>query len=140
MQHRRPDQINDQAITTNHPSANQSVHNGQYRGQDKRQDSLSLRISHTPVGRQFRRSVRNAQPYSSNYHHHQHQVIGAAVSSERLEPFFDTSTQRNVTTSAGRTVYLPCRVHSLGDRTVRNRLREYDFQNNYPFFDSKYSR
>ena len=65
----------------------------------------------------FRRPIRSAQYLTNNYHHHQHQIVNAA-SSERIEPVFDTSTQRNVTTSAGRTVYLPCRVHNLGDRTV----------------------
>ena len=41
-----------------------------------------------------------------------------AYTQERVEPIFDPSTERNVTTSAGRTAHLPCRVHGLGDRHV----------------------
>lgn len=33
-------------------------------------------------------------------------------------PYFDNSTSRNVTTSAGKAVFLPCKVRHLGDRTV----------------------
>lgn len=67
----------------------------------------------------FKRIKRSAQ-YANNFHHHQHQtVFNTGSSTEKMEPAFDTSTQRNITTSAGRTVYLPCRVHNLGDRTVR---------------------
>ncbi|RWS17730.1 kin of IRRE-like protein 3 [Dinothrombium tinctorium] len=36
----------------------------------------------------------------------------------RIEPYFDNTTARNITTSSGKTVYLPCRVHHLSDRTV----------------------
>lgn len=36
----------------------------------------------------------------------------------RSEPTFDQSTLRNVTTASGKTIYLPCRVRNLGDRTV----------------------
>lgn len=39
----------------------------------------------------------------------------------RLEPIFDETTPRNVTTAVGKTVYLPCRVRYLGDRTVSER-------------------
>lgn len=35
-----------------------------------------------------------------------------------LVPYFDNSTSRNVTTTSGKTAYLPCRVRHLGDRTV----------------------
>lgn len=35
-----------------------------------------------------------------------------------LIPYFDNSTSRNVTTTSGKTAYLPCRVRHLGDRTV----------------------
>lgn len=41
-----------------------------------------------------------------------------AYAQERVEPMFDPSTERNVTTSAGRTAHLPCRVHGLVDRHV----------------------
>lgn len=33
-------------------------------------------------------------------------------------PYFDNSTSRNVTTSVGKTAFLPCKVRHLGDRTV----------------------
>lgn len=36
----------------------------------------------------------------------------------RSEPVFDESTTKNVTTASGKTVYLPCRIRNLGDRTV----------------------
>lgn len=35
-----------------------------------------------------------------------------------LVPYFDNSTSRNVTTTSGKTAYLPCRVKHLGERTV----------------------
>ncbi|GFQ68958.1 hypothetical protein TNCT_548231 [Trichonephila clavata] len=35
-----------------------------------------------------------------------------------LVPYFDNSTSKNVTTTSGKTAYLPCRVRHLGDRTV----------------------
>ncbi|XP_071037272.1 uncharacterized protein [Parasteatoda tepidariorum] len=35
-----------------------------------------------------------------------------------LVPYFDNSTSRNITTTTGKTAYLPCRVRHLGDRTV----------------------
>lgn len=34
------------------------------------------------------------------------------------EPHFDNLTSRNVTTSSGKIIFLPCRVYHLGDRTV----------------------
>lgn len=36
----------------------------------------------------------------------------------RIEPYFDNVTSKNITTSSGKTAYLPCRVQHLGDRTV----------------------
>jgi len=38
---------------------------------------------------------------------------------EKLEPYFDNNTSINIATSVSKTVFLPCRVHNLGDRTVR---------------------
>lgn len=35
-----------------------------------------------------------------------------------LVPYFDNSTSRNITTTSGKTAYLPCRVRHLGERTV----------------------
>lgn len=46
---------------------------------------------------------------SSLYHFHDR---------HRLDPVIDNSTSRNVTTASGKTVYLPCRIRHLGDRTV----------------------
>jgi len=37
---------------------------------------------------------------------------------ESSSPLFDYTTPRNVTTAAGKTVFLPCRVRHLGDRTI----------------------
>ncbi|XP_074593225.1 uncharacterized protein LOC141848969 [Brevipalpus obovatus] len=37
---------------------------------------------------------------------------------EKLEPYFDNNTSTNIATSVSKTVFLPCRVHNLGDRTV----------------------
>lgn len=36
----------------------------------------------------------------------------------RPDPIFDESTSRNITVASGKTVYLPCKVRHLGDRTV----------------------
>ncbi|XP_053203791.1 hemicentin-1-like [Panonychus citri] len=36
----------------------------------------------------------------------------------KIEPYFDNTTSKNITTSAGKSVFLPCRVHHIGDRTV----------------------
>ncbi|GAB6019913.1 hypothetical protein CHUAL_014007 [Chamberlinius hualienensis] len=36
----------------------------------------------------------------------------------QLEPFFDNSTNRNVTTQWGKTAFLHCRVRNLGERSV----------------------
>ena len=36
----------------------------------------------------------------------------------RLDPVIDASTPRNITTASGKTVFLPCRIRHLGDRTV----------------------
>uniref|UniRef100_T1KAN8 Ig-like domain-containing protein n=1 Tax=Tetranychus urticae TaxID=32264 RepID=T1KAN8_TETUR len=36
----------------------------------------------------------------------------------KIEPYFDNTTNKNITTSAGKSVFLPCRVHHIGDRTV----------------------
>lgn len=36
----------------------------------------------------------------------------------RLDPIIDASTPRNITTASGKTVFLPCRIRHLGDRTV----------------------
>ena len=44
----------------------------------------------------------------------------------RSEPVFDESTTRNVTTASGKTVYLPCRIRNLGDRTVSLLLHDQD--------------
>lgn len=35
-------------------------------------------------------------------------------------PYFDTSASKNVTALVGKTAYLNCRVHNLGNRTVRH--------------------
>lgn len=53
-----------------------------------------------------------ADSASGSYHFHD---------KHRLEPLFDNTTSRNITTTAGKTVYLPCRVRSLADRTVMPR-------------------
>ncbi|XP_076308501.1 uncharacterized protein LOC143223911 [Tachypleus tridentatus] len=34
-------------------------------------------------------------------------------------PYFDNSTSRNVTAPLGKAAYLHCRIHQLGDRTVK---------------------
>lgn len=36
----------------------------------------------------------------------------------QVEPYFDNNTQTNVTTSSGKTAFLPCLVRNLGDQTV----------------------
>src|SRR5687768_7002146 len=65
------------------------------------------------------------QSSSSSMHHHSSNLETVSVSAPifspdrfRIEPYFDNATELNITTSAGKTVYLPCRVHHLGDRTV----------------------
>lgn len=40
------------------------------------------------------------------------------LTENRMEPLFDSSTPRNITTASGKTAYLPCRVRHLGERTV----------------------
>ncbi|XP_039295399.1 uncharacterized protein LOC120353923 [Nilaparvata lugens] len=34
------------------------------------------------------------------------------------QPYFDNSTQREITTTIGQTAHLPCRVRNLADRAV----------------------
>ncbi|KAL1431178.1 hypothetical protein MTO96_014561 [Rhipicephalus appendiculatus] len=56
--------------------------------------------------------------------HYSHRLRSGAGRSVRApdpsepSPYFDNSTSRNVTTSAGKAVFLPCKVRHLGDRTV----------------------
>lgn len=38
---------------------------------------------------------------------------------EQLQPYFDNTTRREVTTTVGQTAHLHCRVRNLGDRAVR---------------------
>ncbi|XP_054719821.1 zwei Ig domain protein zig-8-like [Uloborus diversus] len=42
------------------------------------------------------------------------------------QPTFDTSVPKNITTQLGQTVYLHCKVHNLGDKTV-SWIRRRDF-------------
>lgn len=56
--------------------------------------------------------------------HFSHRVRSSSLRIARAQdvsdpaPYFDNSTSQNVTTSAGKAVFLPCMVRHLGDRTV----------------------
>lgn len=41
----------------------------------------------------------------------------------KILPAFDNTTATNVTTTAGKTVFLPCSVRHLADKTVRRKVK-----------------
>lgn len=65
-----------------------------------------------------------AEAHSSRSKHYSHRSRFSGPRAPRApdppepSPFFDNGTSRNVTTSAGKAVFLPCKVRHLGDRTV----------------------
>ncbi|XP_064475127.1 kin of IRRE-like protein 1 isoform X2 [Ornithodoros turicata] len=63
-----------------------------------------------------------ADAYVRSKHYGHHYRNSNSRAARTLEgdpvPYFDNSTSRNVTTSAGKAVFLPCVVRHLGDRTV----------------------
>ncbi|KAH9369475.1 hypothetical protein HPB48_014345 [Haemaphysalis longicornis] len=65
-----------------------------------------------------------AEIHSRSKHYSHRLRSGGAGRSARApdpsepSPYFDNSTSRNVTTSVGKTAFLPCKVRHLGDRTV----------------------
>ncbi|KAG0429060.1 hypothetical protein HPB47_023996, partial [Ixodes persulcatus] len=64
-----------------------------------------------------------AEAHSSRSKHYSHRSRFSGPRAPRApdppepSPFFDNGTSRNVTTSAGKAVFLPCKVRHLGDRT-----------------------
>lgn len=55
----------------------------------------------------------------SKHYYHRMRPPGQRISrTPDVAPYFDNSTSRNVTTSVGKAVFLPCKVRHLGDRTV----------------------
>lgn len=70
-----------------------------------------------------------AEAYIRSKHYGHHYRNSNARAARTLDgdpkPYFDNATSRNVTTSAGKTVFLPCVVRHLGDRTV-SWIRRHD--------------
>ncbi|XP_076305276.1 kin of IRRE-like protein 3 isoform X1 [Tachypleus tridentatus] len=51
-------------------------------------------------------------------HFHKTRSLTRNVLDGDIQPYFDSGTATNITTTPGKTAYLPCRVRHLGDRTV----------------------
>lgn len=64
------------------------------------------------------RSTDNAERHSSASRPRQQLLDSSAGAKTKLEPSFDLSTATNVTALVGKSAYLTCRVHNLGDKTV----------------------
>ncbi|XP_022241255.1 zwei Ig domain protein zig-8-like [Limulus polyphemus] len=58
------------------------------------------------------------QQLSKTRHYHKTLSFKRNVLDGDIQPYFDSGTLTNITTTAGKTAYLPCRVRHLGDRTV----------------------
>ncbi|XP_022238579.1 zwei Ig domain protein zig-8-like isoform X1 [Limulus polyphemus] len=58
------------------------------------------------------------QQLTRTRHLHKTRSLKRTILDGDIEPYFDSGTSTNVTTTPGKTAYLPCRVRHLGDRTV----------------------
>ena len=78
-------------------------------------------------------NLNSYQIQNSNYHNVPNQEFesmsqyfeGRIGPGHRMDPVIDPTTERNVTTASGKTVFLPCRIRHLGDRTVSSTTEHF---------------
>jgi hypothetical protein len=114
-------------------SSKQYHHHLNLRREEEQEEAQALQAQQQsiPSLEDVRRQQLLQQPplHRSNSHNNMNDYL--FPDKDRPEPTFDETTARNITVASGKTVYLPCKVRHLGDRTVSNRrtfasLRVFD--------------
>ncbi|KAL7298958.1 hypothetical protein TKK_0008058 [Trichogramma kaykai] len=66
------------------------------------------------------RTMEPAERHSSTNNRPRQQMLDTTTGQKsKLEPGFDLMQPTNVTSPVGKTAYLTCRVHNLGDKTLK---------------------